>query len=98
MKGIKYGDNFQERQPQISQKRQSTWVAIKYIHKLFTKITATRLDGKLDENQPREEAGFRSKYAYSPTDHIHDMCIIVYSNHDPNTLRFAYVLERIRSN
>ena len=39
------------------------------MHKLFTKIITTRLEKKLDENQPREQAGFRSKY--STTDHIH---------------------------
>ena len=33
------------------------------------KIITTRLEKKLDENQPREQAGFRSKY--STTDHIH---------------------------
>ena len=39
------------------------------MYKLFTKIITTRLDKKLDENQPpREQAGFRSKY--STTDHI----------------------------
>ena len=38
------------------------------MYKLFTKIT-TRLEKKLDENQPREQAGFRSKY--STTDHMH---------------------------
>ena len=36
--------------------------------KLFTQIITTRLEKKLDENQPRERAGFRSKY--STTDHI----------------------------
>ena len=41
------------------------------MYKLFTKIITTRLEKKLDENQPREQAGFRSKY--STTDHIHDM-------------------------
>ena len=39
------------------------------MYKLFTKIITTRLEKKLDENQPREPAGFRSKY--STTDHIH---------------------------
>ena len=39
------------------------------MYKLFTKIIKTRLEKKLDENQPREQAGFRSKY--STTDHIH---------------------------
>ena len=39
------------------------------MYKLFTKIITTRLEKKLDENQPREQAGFWSKY--STTDHIH---------------------------
>ena len=39
------------------------------MYKLFTNIITTRLEKKLDENQPREQAGFRSKY--STTDHIH---------------------------
>ena len=39
------------------------------MYKLFTKIITTRLEKKLDENQPREQAGFRSKY--STTDHMH---------------------------
>ena len=40
----------------------------KQLAKLYTKCI-TRLEKKLDENQPREQAGFRSKY--STTDHIH---------------------------
>ena len=32
------------------------------MYKLFTKIITTRLEKKLDENQHREQAGFRSKY------------------------------------
>ena len=39
------------------------------MYKLFTKIITTRLEKRLDENQPREQPGFRSKY--STTDHIH---------------------------
>ena len=39
------------------------------MYKLFTKIITTRLEKTLDENKPREQAGFRSKY--SKTDHIH---------------------------
>ena len=31
------------------------------MYKLFTKIIKTRLEKKLDENQPREQAGFRGK-------------------------------------
>ena len=41
------------------------------MYKLFTKIITTRLEKKLDENQPREQAGFRSKY--STTDHINQL-------------------------
>ena len=36
---------------------------------LFVKIITTWLEKKLDENQPREQAGFRSKC--STTYHIH---------------------------
>ena len=32
-------------------------------------VVTTRLEKRLDENQPGEQAGFRSKY--STTDHIH---------------------------
>ena len=39
------------------------------MYKLFTKIITTRLEKKLDENQPREHAGLWSKY--STIDHIH---------------------------
>ena len=42
---------------------------LSHMYKLFTKIITTRLEKKLAENQPREQAGFRSKY--SATDHIH---------------------------
>ncbi len=38
---------------------------VQTVHKIIT----TRLEKKLDEYQPREQAGFRSKY--STTDHIH---------------------------
>ena len=41
----------------------------KCMYKLFTKIITTRLEKKRDENQPREQAGFRRKY--STADHIH---------------------------
>ena len=41
------------------------------MYKLFTKIITTRLEKKLDENQPREQAGFRNKY--STTDPIHSI-------------------------
>ena len=38
------------------------------MYKLFTKSKTTRLEKKLDENQHREQAEFRSKY--STRDHI----------------------------
>ena len=38
------------------------------MYKLFTKIINT-LEKKIYENQPREQAGFRSKY--STSDHLH---------------------------
>ena len=42
---------------------------ISNMYNLFRKIITTRLEKKLYENQPREQAGFMSKY--STTDHIH---------------------------
>ncbi len=50
-------------------KRTTDQFACYQMYKLFTKIITTRLEKKQDTNQPREQAGFRSKY--STTDHIH---------------------------
>ena len=33
------------------------------MYKLFTHIITTRPEKKVDENQPREQAGFRSEYS-----------------------------------
>ena len=41
------------------------------MYKLFTKILTHRLQKQLDENQPIEQAGFRS--GYSTIDHIHSI-------------------------
>ena len=68
MEGSKYGDIFQERKPKRHQELQTNLFAIKYVQTV-QKIITTRLEKKLDENQPREQAGFRSQY--STTDHIH---------------------------
>lgn len=42
------------------------------IYKLFTKIITSRLERVLDDNQPREQAGFRKNF--STVDHIHTLC------------------------
>ena len=39
------------------------------IYKLLTYVLMKKLEKTQDENQPREQAGFRS--GYSTTDHIH---------------------------
>ena len=39
------------------------------VYKLYTKVLTTRLQRQLDDNQPPEQAGFRS--GYSTMDHIH---------------------------
>ena len=59
---------FQEREQKRHQELQANLLAIKYVQTVH-KIITTRLEKKLDENQPREQARFRSKY--STTDHIH---------------------------
>ena len=41
------------------------------VYKLFTKIITNRITKTLDENQPREQAGFRR--SYSTMDHLHSI-------------------------
>ena len=59
----KYGDFFKEREQKRHQELQTNFRAIKYVYKLFTKIITTTMEKKVGENQPREQAGFRSKYS-----------------------------------
>ena len=68
MEESKCGDIFQEREQKSHQEIQTNLLATKYVQTV-QKIITTRLEKKLDENQRREQAGFRSKY--STTDHIH---------------------------
>ena len=70
MEGSKYGDIFEEREQKSHQELQTNLLAIKYVQTVH-KIITTWLEKKLYENQPREQAGFRSKY--STTDNIHAM-------------------------
>ena len=64
-------------------------------YKLFTKIITTRLEKKLDENQPREQAGFRGKY--STTDHIHainqHIPYLIPHSHASRSSRHAHTLQ-----
>ena len=70
MEGSKYFDICQERdRKDIKHYRPIRLLSNTYT--IFTKIRITRLEKKLDENQPREQAGFLSKY--STTYHIHSI-------------------------
>ena len=52
------------------------------IYKIFTKIIAKRLSNTLDENQPREQAGFRS--GYSTIDHLHAINQLIETSEEYN--------------
>ncbi|GBP92264.1 Probable RNA-directed DNA polymerase from transposon X-element [Eumeta japonica] len=60
------------------------------LYKVFSKIILSRITSTLDENQPKEQAGFRSKY--STVDHIHVLRQIVqkYNEYKKYYLGFVY--------
>ena len=60
------------------------------IYKLFSKILTNRLTKTLDENQPREQAGFRS--GYSTVDHLQTVSELIEKTSEYNRpLCFAFV-------
>ena len=77
---------FQEREQKRHQKLQTHLLAINHVQHVH-KIITTRLEKKLDENQPREQAGFRSKY--STTDHIHAINQLKEKCREYNTLLYV---------
>ena len=62
------------------------------MYKLFTQIITTRLEKKLDENQPGEQAGFRSKY--SKTDHIHAINQLIAVNTTYHCVLLSWITRR----
>ncbi len=48
---------------------------VSHVSKLFSKVILNRIERALDNNQPREQAGFRS--GYSTTDHLHTINQVV---------------------
>ena len=52
-------------------------VPLVYFHlcKLFTRLLQKKMERALDENQPREQAGFRK--GYSTTDHLQSVNQII---------------------
>lgn len=56
------------------------------IYKVFSKIILSRITRALDENQPREQAGFRSKF--STIDHIHVLRQVLQKYNEYNKIYF----------
>ena len=63
---------------------------MKYVQTVH-KIITTRLEKKLDENQPREQAGFRSKY--SATDHIEEERLLWQINNNTMSYMISFAKE-----
>ena len=51
-------------------------------YKIFTRLLQTRIERTLDENQPREQAGFRK--GYSTTDHLQALNQIIEKSNEYN--------------
>ena len=55
---------------------------LSHSYKIFTKLMQTRIERNLDENQPREQAGFRK--GYSTTDHLQALNQIIEKSNEYN--------------
>ncbi|GFR89505.1 endonuclease-reverse transcriptase [Elysia marginata] len=55
---------------------------LSHSYKLFTRLLQTRMERILDENQPREQAGFRK--GYSTTDRIHTLNQVIEKSNEYN--------------
>ena len=55
---------------------------VSHSYKIFTRLLQTRIERTLDENQPREQAGFRK--GYSTTDHLQALNQIIEKSNECN--------------
>ena len=55
---------------------------LSHSYKIFTRLLQTRIERTLDENQPREQAGFRK--GYSTTDHLQALYQIIEKSNEYN--------------
>ena len=63
---------------------------LSHSYKIFTRLLQTRIERTLDENQPREQAGFRK--GYSTTDHLQALNQIIEKSNEYNLpLRIGFI-------
>ena len=63
---------------------------LSHMYKLFTRVLQKRMEKLLDENQPREQAGFRK--GFSTTDHLHSINQVIEKSNEFNLpLCIAYI-------
>ncbi|XP_073960723.1 uncharacterized protein [Choristoneura fumiferana] len=55
---------------------------LSHMYKLFTRVIMNRLSKKLDDNQPREQAGFRS--GFGTNDHLQTLKTVIEKCHEYN--------------